>query len=383
MASGFDALPLDEDISFKAYDVTTSQDARAIVSEVFRPSVCNLLDFIEKNPVEGELNVSQWGDVAYRGDEAIGFQAAVHRKIYYQQMPYIAFVGSTFCLRRAESPVVAYELNKRTLKRSSEGVMSFGNTACKAAVRLLKASGTRYQKGPDSYDYRLWCCISWWRRTRAVGCHYLGAILRRLTGYVLCSKAYRKLPWKAFVLETKLGRIRRERTVDCARVEKFWQRYIVTNKGLVSSRSAAEIKWIYGDAIDVGKLVFLTMEDKEGVVGWIVLRPSEKSLGRWSIYDWIALDNNKDRLEQLLIGAKMFLKRCTPAWYFEAHGFPDGVQPMLRRQLPNRIWKPGDVFVCSFWNEEFKQKVKSLDYPDSWFFGIYDGDAAWQWHCEM
>ena len=218
----------------------------------------------------------------------------------------------------------------------------------------------------------------------AVGCHYVSAILRRLTGYVSCNRECRIFPWKDFVLETRLGRITRERTVDDVRVAKFWQRYIATNKGIVSSRSPAEIKWMFGGAIEAGKLVFLTMEDEKGIVGWIILHSSDKSLGRWSIYDWIALENDENRLEQLLICAKVFLNKCTPAWYLETHGFSDGVQPILKRQLPNCIWKKGgDVFVYSFWDEEFKQKVKTLDYPDSWFFGVYDGDACWQWHCEM
>ena len=372
-----------EGVTFKPFTQETLVDAKKIVAEVFRDEACALLDMMVQNHNIKEFGWKNIGDIVYRNDIPVGFQSTIPWKIYIGNSVYQTAIGSTMCLRRSETPVLTLELENRSMEKRGESKLFFGNTSCRAAMRLAKAvAGENCVVGPDTFSRKHWYRVSYFNYIRYRLQHVLSVLVRRIFKKEVNLLMTWEVRDKGFEFKAGEFIIRRELSVEHKKVEDFWQRYIAGNKGIVSSRGARDVEWVFGDGIRIGKVVMLGIYKEGALNGWIVLQHSCNG-SRWNVLDWVALDNSERILETLIVGAKHYLKSKTPAWYFQIHGYPKEIEPLIRVQFPNEIkLSKYDAFVYVHLGDDLKESMKKIEYPESWFFGVYDGDAAWQWQCE-
>jgi hypothetical protein len=152
--------------------------------------------------------------------------------------------------------------------------------------------------------------------------------------------------------------------------DSFWQKYLSSNQGIVSSRSAGELKWMFGDGIKSGETIMLGSYGADNeLVGYIVFRSTHGGK-RWVVMDWIALKNDEKILKGLLVSAVRYLGKYKRAILLEMVGYPEAAARIASCVLP---------FVRKAKNNSFLWKYNGAGeaiLEGSWFFGSYDGDRA-------
>lgn len=320
---------------FKPFDETTLRDAKSVVGAVFSPKVYPLLEKILANPLRRELGSSSAGDIAYQDGKPVAFQAAIVRRLYIGKEPIVGVVGSTLGALPETSPVMLMQLMKRTIAPRNGSVLFFANTANMTSMKMNRLLGVK-GAGPSSCEKI--------RFTFAVSLPIL----------------------RCFIPRPSAVRVDK---IDKVQFGSFWARYLDSNKGLVASRSAAEIEWMFGDNIARGTDVMLVEYDGSEISGHIVIRESRNGK-RWMIVDMVAIDNNPDVLRSLLNSAVSFLRREKKSVVLESIGFPEYVSMLLKRELPFARKTKNNTFIWSC-------SAKIQDVMDrSWFFGPYDGDRC-------
>ena len=350
----------------KGYTEETFADACAASFSRFGESVRSQMERVLKNPLRRLC--AEAGDVAYEKGVPVGFQAAILRRLYMGKTPFIGVVGGLLAMKEDASPVSLFQLMKKTCAPRGGSVFYFANTSNAASMKLNRALGIK-GTGPASCAHVRWRPI-----------HF---------GDFADFCIHGRLPKIVKSLLNAGGRIldifffRRCRTsgthpvcaerLDAASLDNFWKRYLEGNTGLVASRTAEELIWLYGDGLASGQYVFLKRENASGLCGYIVLRRANARNGRWMIADWIALCDDRDVLSDLLRDAVCFLRKIPGAVLLESVGFPLRVQALLHRHLPFTRKCPNNTFLYQQTDMSFKLD----DAPDTgWFFGPYDGDRC-------
>lgn len=319
----------------KAFDETTLADAKKVVSEMFSPAACPLLDKMLANPLRKELGVSAAGEIAYQDGEPVAFQGAILRRLFAGQEPIIGVVGSTLCSKPETSPVLLMNLMKATIKPRGGSELFFANTANPASMKMNRMLGIK-GVGPET-----------------------------------CARIRFDLTWAHPYLKSLCPRPRSKRvtSVDAETFNTFWGRYLAGNRGLVSSRTAEDLNWMFGDGLSSGETVAFG-EFKEGeLLGYIVIHSTNNS-HRWMVFDWIALNDDMAVLRRLLTSAVRFARRETSAVLFEMVGFSEMADKVASSVLPFRRKTNNNSCLWRF------SDGRGFIPEGSWFFGAYDGDRA-------
>lgn len=350
----------------RPYTEETFADACEASFSRFGEGVRSQMERMLQNPLRSVC--AEAGDVAYENDVSVGFQAAILRKIYMGQVPFLGVVGGMLAMKEGASPVLLLQLMKKTIAPRGGSVLFWGNTSNQQSMKLNRALGVSGQ-GPDSCACVRWRPIHWGnfadfclrgRLPRFV--RGVGNVLDRIFNVFFFRRVHSKN-----TQAVSFG------TIDTRIFNTFWQRYLNANSGLVSSRTAEELHWLYDEGLANGRYVLLGREGLKGLCGYIVLRRASARSGRWILVDWIALDNDLDVLSDLLYDAVRFLQKKADAAVLESIGFPPRVQTILHRHLP---------FTRKSRNNTFIYKVTAsatqldMDYDKGWFFGPYDGDRC-------
>lgn len=342
-------------------------DVKPIVRERFGDAALGLFDKIMRNPLRREC--LEAGDIIYENGQAICFQAAILREVYYGGEHARGIVGGMTCLRAGASPEAMIDLRAASNKSRGGSRWGFGNSCNEKSAAIVRKLKTRHP-GPDS------CTRYLWRAIRPLECALYYVRRKIFKGAMPKWKSFGKLPDIAWDEECGGVRIRRVREATPEFFDALMTRYLKTNQGLVCSRTAEEIDWIFGEWIRTGEVIVLGAFDGEGPAGYILLK-TDVFAKRWKIHDWFAVGNRADILEPLLATACRFLKKMTPAMMLEVEGFPTWVQPMLKKYLPHIRPIGFNQFSWGSRDKEFKAKVMPIiDSPKSWFFGPYDGDEC-------
>jgi hypothetical protein len=93
------------------------------------------------------------------------------------------------------------------------------------------------------------------------------------------------------------------------------------------------------------------------------------------VADWIALENDKDILSDLLRDAVLGLRQIKSAAFLECIGFRMDVQNVIHRHLPFSRRAPNNSTNYKAHTLEMKQALEVAD-RTGWFFGPYDGDRC-------
>ena len=353
-------------IEHTVYDERTREAVLALARARFAPLVDHDIDRLLANPLRAERPAA--GDVVLADGKAVCFQALIARRVHLGWETLQGHAGGSFVKAEKGCPADAL-LGVINLEKSNAGIsdLAMGNTCIYRVAALSRALGKK--EGPDS-----------WRSVRF-------AVLRPflLAALVFWRKALkREQPAVAPIGPTKPGRryanghglvVLRDAVLDKAGLDVFWSRYLSTNRGLVLSRTSAELDWLFGEGVAAGSEAFLSLRRGESIEGYVVMRRMRTSPRRWQIVDLIALDDDMGRLGLLLRGAKRFLRQEAGAIMLEATGFPDRVQPLLRKAFPFERKLAHNPYVWRTPRPETAPRITAaLKAQEGWFFGPYDGD---------
>lgn len=358
-------------IEYRSFTNDTLADVLPLVRRRFGEDACLLTQHILHNPLI-EAGGGSAGDIAYRDGRPVCFMATMVRRAYLGHEAVLCSVGGLLCKAERGCPLsVMIEVMQRMGGMHYGCSFGFGNTSSSSAWGVNKNMGGK--SGPETWCRSRFCLI----RPIDVA---LGAILR---------KVLRRPPpaWRSddvqevdedvlFASNTGIE-ITRLKGIDVNVFNAFWSEYLSRNTGFVVSRTAEELDWIFGRKIRNGYGVLLGAK-KHGILkGWIIIAPLLKSPRRWTIVDWIALDNDRDTLRFLLKAAKRFLKIKTNAWLLETRGFPAWCDIIIKQHLPFKIKHKSNPFFFFPQNNEISLRIcEELQMDRSWFFGPYDGDMC-------
>lgn len=327
-----------------------------------------VLDKIMRNPAR---EVSEGaGVVVYDGNQPVCFEAMILRRLYLGTQFIWGCVGGMTCIKKGAAPETLIDL-KRAIRTPTEwNRISFANSQNAESAHISRKTKSLLA-GPES------CTRFLWRAVRPMEC--LAYFVRRKLLKV-------GLPnWKAFStlgsvgFETKRGEltIRRVMEIKSDFYDVLMKRYLETNKGLVCSRTAEEIEWIFGERIRAGETVVLGAFDSHGPSGYILMTGGETAK-RWQIHDWFAVDNDRKTLESLLKVGCSFLKWKTPAMMVEVCGFAASVQDLLKAYLPHVRPIGHNAFSCGSKEPQLRERLRAMVKGEEpcWFFGPYDGDVC-------
>lgn len=346
----------------------TQIDAAIVVRNRFPEEAIAVLDKILSNPARNIR--TEAGVIVYENNQPVCFEASILRRLYYDSQFVWGSVGGMTCIKRDAAVEALIDLKRSVQVPTEWNKILFANSQNVESAYIAKRNKFRVM-GPES------CTRFRWRMIRPLEC--LAYFVRRklLKGEVPAWKDFSTLNSAGFVAKYGELTIRRLMEIKSDFYDILMTRYLERNKGLVCSRTAEEIEWIFGERIRRGESVVLGVFDDRGPFGYIVI-DGKKSSKRWIILDWFAVDNDLNALESLLAVACKFLKRYTPAMLLEVCGFPLFAQSVLKKYLPHIRRLDNNTFSMgtrdAALRERFRDMVAGRD--ACWFFGPYDGDAC-------
>ena len=354
-----------EDI--RPFDKTTLDDALSIVSERFSESACKQVRKLLSNPML--KTCPDTGDVAYEDGRPVVFQAAVPRRGYLRNKPFLGIAGGLLASKHGVSPVSVFGLMEKTNAPRHGSVIVFGNTAIPVSIKLNRILGIDGLGCPSCGIVRF-AVLKW------------GRFLDFCLHGCLPSFLVHIVDWIGVLVRPLFFRRTRSRTVGSRFMaferklfDLFWSDYLEKNDGVVLSRTAEELKWMFEDDLVSGRNLLFVREDGDGVCGYIVVRAMNAERTRWMVADWIALANDKAVLSDLLRDAVRGLRQIRSAAFLECIGFRMDMQDVIHRHLPFTRKAPNNSTNYKVHTAEMKQALDSAD-RSGWFFGPYDGDRC-------
>ena len=351
--------------SIKDFTEHTLDDALTVVKGRLSNSVGSKIRLLLRNPARRFCE--ETGDVVYDGNGPIGFQAAIPRIGYYGKHRFLSVAGGMLAMKKGASPAALISLMERTIAPRHGSVMFFGNTAIPISMKLNSLLGVD-GIGCESCGKIRFAVFKWGGFVKACLHGRLPAIAERLTD--LCGSFLSPVFYRG-----------RRSDVSCVQVgefapevfDAFFEKYLERNDGVVLSRTAEELAWAFGDGLRDGRNLLVIATNPSGLQGYVVVRAINSERTRWMVVDWIALENNKDVLSDLLRHAVRILRTESSAVFLECIGFRMDVQDIIKRHLPFTRKAPNNSTNYRAYDSNLKQGLKQAD-RKGWFFGPYDGD---------
>ena len=354
-----------EDI--RLFDETTLDDALSVVRDRFNESACHQVRKLLTNPLR--CICPDVGDVAYERNQPVVFQAAVPRRGYVCDKPFLGIAGGLLASKKGTSPVLLISLMEKTNAPRHGSVVVFGNTAIPVSMKLNRMLGVDGEGCPSCGIVRF-SVLKW-------GGFVNFCLHGRLPSFLVYF-----VNWVGTISNLLFYRRTRSKTIgsrldsfDQELFDTFWAAYLKTNDGVVLSRTSEELEWLFADDLPRGRNVLLVRKDGDCLCGYIVLRAKDIGRTRWMVADWIALGNDKAVLSDLLRDAVRFLRKVPSAAFLECIGFRMDVQDVIHRHLPFSRMAPNNSTNYKAHTPEMKKALESADLS-GWFFGPYDGDRC-------
>lgn len=336
---------------------------KELVSEMFSPESFQVVEQALENPVLKDYPDVSPGELVVQDGKPVAFRMAILRRLYFGKRSILGVVGSTLCSKKGTHGVLLLSLLKKNVGSRGGSEFFFTNTSCEASGKLNRAVGVKGQ-GPAS----------------SANDHV--SVVRQISTAVYLLRKVLKLGKRNvpipsvtsdFSVYTHGVIIKRVNQINQRAVDDFWQRYLISNKGLVCSRTGAEVQWMFGKRIKDGTVVMLQAQKNEKLVGYVMLRFGTDGVVR--IMDIIAIDNEHYVLKALLKGTRIFIRQSTRHFLLKIAGYPPGHSDVFEEMFTFK--RPFGYNPCLYKFEkgceiDFAQMISK----DSWFFGPYDGDLA-------
>lgn len=351
----------------KPFSEETIDDALSVVRDRFGEIACEQARLILSNPMR-RLCMSA-GDVAYEKDNPVGFQAAILRRGLVGGQEFLCVVGGMLAMKKEASPVSLVSLMKNTIKPRGGSVLFLANTSIPTSMKMNRLLGVDGQ-GVTSCGVVRFAILRFGQFVRFC----LHGRLPRWTAYIgdvigCCLSPF-------FLRSQRTNTVPRQlKEFSGEEFNGFWEEYVASADGIVLSRTAEELTWMFSDGLKRGRNVLLTRNAGNRLVGYIVLRAKDRNHSRWLIVDWVALNNDRDILSDLLGDAVRFLRRTVNAAFLESIGFRSDVQDIIHKHLPFTRKAPNNSTIYKAFSNEIDRELKKAD-CHGWFFGPYDGDRC-------
>ena len=343
--------------TFKDFNTSTLVDAEKVACAAFGGGhMSRILRKILANPYAKEIGANSFGDIAYIDGRPVAFQAIIPWRLYNGQVSFCAAVGSSLGVMPGTSPLVLLDLIQRPTSARLGSRLQFANTANLNTVRLTRFTNVTGRGGDSWKGYRysiihpirFMCYLVWSKMIKRP--------YDKNAGYVLIDIDF---------VNSRGGiEIRRQTFIDKVAFDDFWSRYIKSNKGIVSSRTADEVEWMFGEGVKCGTDVLLASFRNDAMCGYVIVWG--ETVCRWKIVEMIAIDNDVSIIAALLRTAKQFLLHHSHAAMLRIYGFPEFILNVIASEFPHR--RPGT-------HVPFIYEPFDIPKETSWFFGPYDGDA--------
>lgn len=363
-----DAFSAEEDGEIKDYVEETEREVLSLIRERFGEVACAEAKLALRNPLR-ELCRSA-GDLVCTKDGIQCFQAAILRRGYIRESPFLGVCGGLLVAKNDASPVLLAMLIQKAITPRAGSELFFGNTAIPVSVKLNRMMGVR-GKGIPSCEF-IRCAVFRWGGFANFALHgRIPLIVVRIVDFV-----------GRFLSIFNLRHVRSD-TV-CIRLDSFetlpfnnfWDRYLEGNDGVVLSRTAQELEWVFGDGLRSGRNILLARKRQDGLLaGYIVLRTASDDGLRWMVADWIALEDDRDVLSDLMNDAVRELRRMRSPVFLECIGFRMDVQDIIGRHLPFKRKAKNNSMAFKAFSSRLTDALKD-GATKGWFFGPYDGDRC-------
>jgi len=353
-------------MNVRPYDEGTAADFKRLFKDRFPGGDPEILDVFLSNPARAAHPAC--GTVAYSdAGDVIAIQGLIPRVAFQRQERILVANAVSMAVKKDvdRSFFTAY----LTASVSGSGSdLLFGNTAIPGSRRRLQAAAGVVD-GPAS------CAEIRERNVRGSG--FVARVFRKVLAKAGLSST-RNLPT---VDEPVFDRGDLTLTRECEIADRdfndFWERYLKGNDGLVSSRTAEELRWMFARGLAQGEVILLTARKGGALQGYAFCRRTDETGACWRIVDMIAIGNDEKVLSALVEGSAAFLRRHTPATCLQVTGFPTWVQPLLKPLFPKSssfgfnkcIWTPltdRAKSLCGDW----------VNAPNGWYGCPYDGDMC-------
>lgn len=341
----------------KPYTEATAADFRSLFADRFDADA-SILDEVLANPARADK--TETGLIAYgECGEVVGVMGMMPRVVYWRQTRQMAAAAVAMAVRKDADRSFFTGFIRDAVVTTGADIMVANTTIPGSRKRFREAIGI--SDGPAS------CAAIRERVLRG----RLGRLLRSLRGRP-------SLPdGDVRVMASGDLEFARERAIDAPAFDGFWTRYIEMNRGLVSSRTAAEVRWMFARGVASGETVLVTARRAGEIVGYLFCRRTDETASCWRIADMIALDNDLAVLDALISATERFLRRFTPADCFQVTGFPQWVQPLLERRFPASHPIGFNKCVWKCLNEKAEAMLGGwTDDGCSWYGCPYDGDMC-------
>lgn len=345
----------------------TLDDALSIVRVRFGEGACSQARLLLRNPCRGLCPSA--GDIVYDANRPEGFQAAILRRGYIDNLPFIGVVGGMLAMHEGASPVLLLALMKKTIASRGGSILFFANTSIPVSMKMNRMLGVT-GKGIPSCGVVRFAVVRLGSFVNFVlkGC--LPGILvgfGNLLGMLMVPFFYRRSR------SSTSGEELRE--FSSGLFDVFWARYLEGNDGVVLSRTTEELEWAFGEDVRKGRDVLLVRRDASGLVGYVILRAKDEAQRRWLVVDWIALKNDRAVLSDLLKDAVRWLRKHSHAVFLESIGFRMDVQDVIHRHLPFTRKAPNNTTIFKAGRDDLREALSKAG-TKGWFFGPYDGDRC-------
>lgn len=345
----------------------TAEDFKSVVARRFSPGSIRLIDYILTNPLRSEC--ASCGDIVYEDGRPVCIQAAILRKMYYGQKPFLGVVGGFLARLPDASPETLLQVISRTISSRGGSSLFFANTAVKTTVKLFGLLKVKKNGGPT------------WMRMRV-------RTFRPLTRwYMMQCELHPRLPKLKFASEpisaedvavSQSGRLSvcRRMSFDEQGFGDFWTRYLKENQGVVSSRDPVTLKWIFEQQLNNGRALMFCAFEGECLVGYCIVNRSASTTRVWRLIDMLAIGDNPSVLDCLLGGAIKYLKAKTSAVSISVKGFPKKVDSLLKHHFPFEVKSAHNPFLYAAQGDKLLDDAVERSLSDGWFGCPYDGDAV-------
>jgi len=322
------------------------------------------------NPIFSASNQKESGIVVYDDNICVAFQGMVFRILHVKQTEVCGREGTVLAIRKNYAHIIG-ELMVSVMQNRGECIY-YSNTCMPRTVRLLKLAGMR-NVGPLSCEKIHFYVFQWGTLCKAVlAKHHVRIPLAIEVGVNAVGWLVSKITFRRFKSKTTSVRIF---SIDDETFNEFWQEYLRHNDGVVTSRTARELRWLFSDGLLSGRFIMIARKIKDRIVGYVVLKTQDSEVGlRWIVSDWIAMRNDKYILHDLLQDARA-AAMATDAMCMELTGFPMVIQPVVKSCLPLVRKAVCNTFLYKLYDTSFTESL--LDTPDrGWFWGPMDGDRC-------
>lgn len=329
------------------------------------------------NPLmeQNEAQSCLQGIVLVDDDRVVGFQGVVLRELYINTKPIFAYEMGVLGIEkkyRLYAPLLT-----GMLYAQKQVFAFYGNTSSLAASRMYKIA--RFKDGPEScarirYSVNSWGCFlpiaiskTRWKRLSS-------SCLLPLFGSVIGAiyRIFKRLP--PLQSKTNMKVLKR---IDQDLFSDFWNHYIENNKGLVASRAPEILEWLFAKEVEKENNCILGRFDRERLVGYIVLRQTKmpnSDAKRFFVADWIAINNDKAILADLLRDGSLFCE-SQGGVVFEILGYPSSYQGLISRYLPFSRKIAANSFQFKT-TDEFEDDFFRDQADSGWFWGAMDADRC-------